>query len=176
MLNELHNNVPTLFLYEYPQMEGTPLGMIEPDEEMLQDPHVIATWRECVCLLAVEHEECGVHIIGNVFKHYVDDDEQRCIHVLVACGDAEHLYIKRDDVANVLLKVGSKFFLQDHEEPWVDFLDVVVMFQFESKFRLAFLVDEITRRFLPTRDARGTFFRLGQMVFQCVERNYHRER
>jgi hypothetical protein len=150
--------------------------MIEPDEDMLQDPHAMAIWRECVCLLAVEHEECGVHIIGNVFKHYLDDDDQRLIHVLISGGDDGHVCIKREDVANVLLKVTSQYFLEHHEEPWVDFLDVVVMFQYESDYRLAFLVDDITRRFLPKGDARGTFFRLGQMVFQCVERNYHRER
>src|SRR5215510_3261956 len=173
---ELHNTVPTLFLYEYPQMEGTPLGMIEPDEEMLQDPNAMAIWRECVCLLAVEHEECGVHIIGSVFKHSLDDDDQRCIHVLVSGDDDGHVCIKREDVAHVLLKVTSEHFLEHHEEPWVDLLDVIVMFQYESDYRLAFLVDEITRRFLPQGDARRTFFHLGQMVFQCIERNYRRER
>jgi hypothetical protein len=68
MSNELHDNVPMLFLYEYPHMDSTPIGMIEPDEDMLQDPNAMAVWRECVGLLAVEHEECGAHIIGNVFK------------------------------------------------------------------------------------------------------------
>jgi hypothetical protein len=39
MSNELHDNVPTLFMYEYPYMEGTPIGMIEPDEDILKNPH-----------------------------------------------------------------------------------------------------------------------------------------
>ena len=69
----MNDTVPMLFLYEYPHMEGTPIGMIEPDAEMLQDPHAMAVWRACVCLFAVEHEECGVHIIGTVFKHAFDD-------------------------------------------------------------------------------------------------------
>jgi hypothetical protein len=175
MSNALHDNVPILFLYEYPHMEGTPIGMIEPAAEMLKNPHLIAHWRECQCLLAVEDEEGGVHTIGGVYKHYVDD-AKRFIHILVCCGDVEHVCIKREDVANVLLKVGSQYFLQEHEEPWVELLDVVAMFQYESDYQLAFLVDEITRRFLSKWDARGTFFRIGQMVFQCIERNYHKER
>jgi hypothetical protein len=111
-----------------------------------------------------------------VFKHFLKDKDQRCIHVLVSCEDAAHLYIKREDVATVLLKSTSQHFLEEHEEPWVDFLDVVVMFQYESDYRLAWLVDEIPQRFLSNGDARGTFFRIGHMVFHCVERNAHRER
>jgi hypothetical protein len=178
MSHELHDTVPPLFVYEYPHIEGAPLGVIEPDEDLLKNPDAMAISRECVCLFAVEHEECGVDIIGSVFQQYLcfDDDDQRWIHVLIFCGDTGHVYIKREDVANVLLNVGSTSFLQEHEEPWVDLLDVIVMFQYESDYRLAFLVDDITQRFLLNWDARGTVLRIGQMVFQCVERNYHRER
>jgi hypothetical protein len=174
-LNELHDNVPTLFLYEYPHMEGTPIGLLEPDAEMLQHPHLIAHWRECQCLLAVAHEECGVDLVGGVYKHYVDD-AKRFIHVLVSCDDAEHIYIKRDDVANVLLNVGSQYFLQDHEELWVDWLDVAMMFQYESDYALPLLVDSLTRRFMPESDKRGTFFRLCHMLYICIERNKRKDR
>src|SRR5215510_8608769 len=178
MLNELDNNIPTLCLYEYPHMDRTPLGMIEPDEAMLKNPDAMAIWRECVSLFGVDHAEGGVHMIGSVFQQYLDfdDDDQRWIHVLVFCGNTEHVYIKREDVANVLLNVGRTSFLQEHEEPWVDWLDVLVMFRYESDYRLAFVMDDITERFLPNEDARETACRIGQMVFQCVERNYHRER
>jgi hypothetical protein len=94
----------------------------------------------------------------------------------VSCGDVEHIRIKREDVAHVLLKVTSQHFLEDHEEPWVDFLDVVVMFQYESDYRLALLVDEIPRHFLPHWEARETFFRIGQMVFQCIKHNATQKR
>jgi len=175
MSQELYNNVPPLFVYEYPHIEGPPLGVLEPDEDLLKNPDAMAMWRECVCLLAVEHEESDVDIIGSVFKHSLDDDK-RFIHVFVSGGDDGHVCIKREDVAHVLLKVTSKHFLAHHEDPWVDLLDVIVMFQYESDYRLAFVVDEITRRFLPKWDARRTFFRLGQMVFQCIERNSYKER
>src|SRR5262245_53831176 len=173
--HELDDTVPVLFMYEYPHIAGTPLAGIEPDEYLLKNPDAMAIWRECVCLLAVEHAECGVHIMGSVFKHSLDDDDQRCIHVLVSGDDDGHVCIKREDVAHVLLKVTSEHFLEHHEEPWVDLLDVIVMFQYESDYRLALLVDDITRRFLPQGDARGTFFHLGQMVFQCIKRNAYKE-
>ena len=173
--HELDDTVSVLFVYEYPHMEGTPLGVIEPDEYLLKNPDAMAMWRACVCLLAVEHEECDSHIFRSVFTHDLDDDK-RFIHVLVSGDDDGHVRIKREDVAHVLLKVTSEHFLAHHEEPWVDLLDVIVMFQYESDYRLAFLVDEITRRFPPQGNARRTFFHLGQMVFQCIERNYRRER
>jgi hypothetical protein len=86
------------------------------------------------------------------------------------------LRIKRDDVANVLLKVGSKYFLDEYkEQPWVDVLEVAVMFQYESDYALPFLVDRLTRRFLPESNERGTFFRLSQMLLTCIAQNRQRD-
>jgi hypothetical protein len=169
-----HDNVPTLCLYEYPSMEGTPLERIAPDAAIVKNPYLLAHWRECQCLLGVEQEAGGVQIVGGVYKYSLNVTKP-CMHVLVSCGDATHLSLKRDEVAQVLLNVTRPYFLEHYEEPWVDFLDVVLLFQYESKYRLAFMVEDIPRRFLPQGDARGTFFRLGQMILGCIDLNASKE-
>jgi hypothetical protein len=161
-------------VYEYPHMGGLPLGTVEPEEDILQNAGALAAWRACECILAIDREEGGVLIFGHVFKHYVDGDAQRCIHALIG-GNGENLCLKREDVAHVLLKATGQHFLKEHQELWVDFLDVVVWFQYESNFMLALWMDEIVRRFIPD-EAMGKFFQLSQMVYQCTQRNCGKKR
>ena len=174
MLNELDNNIPTLCLYAYPHMEGTPIGRIAPDAAIVKNPYLLAHWHECQCLLGVEQEAGRVQIVGGVYK-YSFHVTKPCMHVLVSGGDATHISLKRDEVAQVLLNVSRPYFLEHHEEPWVDFLDVVVLFQYESKYWLDLLVQDIPRRFLPQGDARGTFLHMGQMILECIEHNASQE-
>ena len=165
--------VRSLLIYEYPSLAGPPLGTYEPDEAVLESPEACQMLAACVGILAHSQDDGTLLIVGQVFR-YESKETPEPLHVLAdAHGTA--IRLQRDEVATQLLR-DRRYFCEVHAaEPWIDFMDVLLWFQYESNIRLAFLADRLARTFLPPQDEMRVFMQC-QMLVTAIERNRRQAR